>query len=103
MKRKNQTKLFEAIEFFLYSFKLNNFFYKIEIRDAWNQLTKNHLIISTSQIQIKKNKVIIFLNSMLVTVDCNYKKNKIKIAINKKLKKFQILELEFKFKIMTNY
>lgn len=41
----------------------------------------------------------IYLNSMLLTINCNYKKHQIKLLINKKSKN---LNLEFNFKIIFN-
>lgn len=99
MKRKNQTKLSEAIEFFFYSLGLHNFIFQFEIKEVWKEIANHVLLYNTSKIIVKKKTVTIYLNSMLLTVDCNYKKNKIQSEINKKLKKNQIENLEFKFLI----
>lgn len=57
MKRKNQTKISEAIQFFFYSLGLHEFILQCKIREAWNEIANNDLIINTSKITFKKKKL----------------------------------------------
>jgi hypothetical protein len=81
--RYNKSKTIkEVIENYVRYFKLSDKLNEVKINEIWEKLMGVSIAKHTTKIEIKKNKLYIFVDSSIIRSELSYAKNKIVMAIN---------------------
>ena len=72
----------EVLESYVRQFKLSDKLNEVKINEIWEKLMGVSIAKHTTKIELKKNKLYVFVDSSIIKSELYYAKNKIVMAIN---------------------
>ena len=93
MRNSNEQNISEVIQQLLDTYHLNSGLTNVRIKEAWEKLMEPAILHRTSKLEFKNKKLFIYLKSAVLRQELEFKKEEIRIAINKELNEELIIEV----------
>ena len=93
---KELTPLKEAIERLLKAYKISDKMDEITLRKEWEELMGKTIAYKTKRLELRKRVLIIEIESSVLRHELSFAKEKLKEALNKKLKRRAVDEILFR-------
>lgn len=93
MKKKNEQTLEEAIQLYLNHYRLAGKLTEADLQQSWRAIMGNSIANHTTEIYLKKQVLVIHLDSSVLRNELSFAKNKIVEKVNEYFKKEVVKEV----------
>ncbi len=93
MKKKNEQTLEEAIQLYLNHYRLAGKLTEADLQQSWRAIMGNSIAHHTTEIYLKKQVLVIHLDSSVLRNELSFAKNKIVEKVNEYFKKEVVKEV----------